>query len=137
MRGCLILSVLALAGCGEHLGWNPNYNFGPTRYGQYRATREASLVTNTESPKTIPVARPFYAPTGADIAGRSPVPIPPTMGVDRVRVVKQVQPAPDRRVPVQTARVRPVPVQAAPARSPNAPVVIVPEAMRKGGQPPL
>ena len=117
MRGCLILSVLALAGCGEHLGWNPNYNFGPTRYGEYRATREAALVTATESPRTIPVARPFYAPTGADIAGRSPVPIPPTMGPAKVRVVKKVQ--------------------AAPVRSPNAPVVIVPRTMQTGDQPPL
>ena len=131
MRGCLILSVLALAGCGEHLGWNPNYNFGPTRYGQYRATREAALVTNVESPKTIPVARPFHAPTGADIAGRSPVPIPPTMGVDRVRVVKKVQ----------TVPVRPAPVGTAPAvrtvRDPNAPVLIVPPSMRGADQPPL
>ena len=139
MRGCLILSVLALAGCGEHLGWNPNYNFGPTRYGQYRAAREAALMTNAESPRTIPVARPFYAPSGADIAGRSPVPIPPTMGVDHVRVVKKVQAAPARPVTVQA-----VPVQtAAPAtrvrvvRDPNAPVVIVPPSMRADGQPPL
>ena len=84
MRGCLILSVLALAGCGEHLGWNPNYNFGPTRYGEYRAAREAALVTAAEPPQTIPVARPFYAPTAAEIAGQSPVPIPPTMGL-RIR----------------------------------------------------
>ncbi|VDS07525.1 hypothetical protein PARHAE_00701 [Paracoccus haematequi] len=122
MRGCLILSVLALAGCGEHLGWNPNYNFAPTRYGEYRATREAALVTGAESPKTIPVTRPFYAPTGADIAGRNPVPVPATMGVGKVRVVK---PSP------ATAPA------SAPARSPNAPVVIVPPSMRTGGQPPL
>lgn len=117
MRGCVILCVLALVGCGEHAGWNPNYNFGPSRYGEYRAAREAALVTEAESPKTIPVARPFYAPTGAQIAGKSPVPVPATMGVKRVRVVK----AP----------------QAAPARNPNAPVVIVPPSMRQGQQPPL
>ncbi|QIR84371.1 hypothetical protein [Paracoccus sp. AK26] len=117
MRGCLILSVLALAGCGEHLGWNPNYNFGPTRYGEYRAAREAALVTAAEPPQTIPVARPFYAPTAAEIAGQSPVPIPPTMGVNRVRVVKKVQTAPAPRA--------------------NAPVVIVPQSMRAGDQPPL
>lgn len=116
MRGCLILSVLALAGCGEHLGWNPNYNFAPTRYGEYRATREAALVTGAESPKTIPVARPFYAPTAAQIAGRNPVPVPATMGVGRVQVVKRA---------------------AAPVRNPNAPVVIVPGSMRTGDQPPL
>ncbi|MFC3170133.1 MULTISPECIES: hypothetical protein [Paracoccus] len=117
MRGCLILSVLALAGCGEHLGWNPNYNFAPTRYGEYRATREAALVTAAESPKTIPVARPFYAPTGAEIAGRSPVPIPPTMGVTKVRVVKKVQ--------------------TVPAQDPDAPIPIAPPSMRKDDQPPL
>ena len=117
MRGCLILSVLALAGCGEHLGWNPNYNFGPSRYGEYRAAREAALVTNAESPKTIPVARPFHAPTGADIVGQSPVPVPATMGVGKVRVVKN-----PRTVPV---------------RKSNVPVVIVPQSMRSGDQPPL
>lgn len=127
MRGCLILSVLALAGCGEHLGWNPNYNFAPTRYGEYRTAREAALVTNAESPRTIPVARPFYAPTGADIAGRSPAPVPPTMGVTSVRVVKKVKAA-----PVQAA-----PAPARVVRTPNAPIVIVPEAMRRGDQPPL
>ena len=159
MRGCLILSVLALAGCGEHLGWNPNYNFAPTRYGEYRVAREMALVTAAESPKTIPVARPFYAPTGADIAGRSPVPIPPTMGISTVRVVKKVQTVPARPVtvqtvpvqavpvrpvpvtgqaaPVQAVPVRPVPVQAAPVRDPNAPIVIVPPTMRQGDQPPL
>lgn len=123
MRGCLILSVLALAGCGEHLGWNPNYNFAPTRYGEYRATREAALVTGAEAPKTIPVTRPFYAPRAADIAGRNPVPAPATMGVGRVRVVK---PAAADAAPV-----------AAPVRSPNAPVVIVPPSMRRDAQPPL
>lgn len=117
MRGCLILSVLALAGCGEHLGWNPNYNFAPTRYGEYRTLREGALVTGADSPRTIPVARPFYAPTGAQIAGRSPVPIPPTIGVGSVRVV--------RKAP------------AAPVRSPDAPVVIVPRTMQTGDQPPL
>lgn len=116
MRGCLILSVLALAGCGEHLGWNPNYNFAPTRYGEYRATREAALVTGAESPKVIPVARPVYAPTAAQIAGQSPVPVPATMGVDRVRVVKQV---------------------AVPVHDRNAPIPIAPQAMRTGDQPPL
>lgn len=118
MRGCLILSVLALAGCGEHLGWNPNYNFAATRYGEYRAAREAALVTDAESPRIIPVARPLYAPTAADIAGQSPVPVPPTMGVGRVRVIHPAQ-------------------SATPARPADVPVVIAPDAVRTDNQPPL
>lgn len=81
MRGCLILAVLALAGCGEHRGWNPNYNFAATPYGAYRVAREAALVSGTDQAGTIPVARPFYAPTAAQIAGQDPVPVPPTMGI--------------------------------------------------------
>lgn len=117
MRGCLILSLLALAGCGEHMGWNPNYNFGHSRYGTYRATREAALVTNAEAPSSIPVARPFYAPTGAEIAGRSPVPAPATMGVERVRIVKTAQTAPVRPGPAQVVKEHAVPAQAIPAQS--------------------
>ena len=41
MRGWWMIGVLALAGCGEHQGWNPNYQFGSTPYGQYRTAREA------------------------------------------------------------------------------------------------
>lgn len=115
MRGWLILSVLALAGCGEHLGWNPNYNFAATRYGEYRAAREAALVTGAESPKTIPVALPVHAPTAAQIAGQNPVPVPATMGPGQVRVIR--------------------PAQGAPVRPADAPVVIVPEARRRGDQP--
>ncbi|WP_411839207.1 hypothetical protein [Paracoccus sp. ME4] len=84
MRGWWMIGVLALAGCGEHRGWNPNYQFGPTPYGQYRTAREAALVTGATPAATIPVARPFYAPTGAQIAGADPVPIPATMGL-RIR----------------------------------------------------
>lgn len=121
MRGCLILSVLALAGCGEHMGWNPNYNFAATRYGEYRATREAALVTGADAPAVIPVARPFYAPTAAEIAGQSPVPVPPTMQAGQARIL-----APVRAV-----------VRAVPARPAQAPAVIVPPTLRAGDQPPL
>lgn len=117
MRGCVILSVLALAGCGEHLGWNPNYAFGPGRYGEYLTMREVALVTDTESPRTIPVARPFYAPTGAEIAGRCPVPVPPVMGVKRIIVANQNPPI--QRLPQCAV----------------APVVIVPDSMAAGRQP--
>lgn len=118
MRGCVILSVLALAGCGEHLGWNPNYNFGPTRYGEYRALREGALVTGADAPEVIPLARPFYAPTAADIAGQDPVPAPPTR-----RVVPGLRPV--ATIPTYARTGSP------------APVAIVPETMRRGNQPPL
>lgn len=81
MRGWWVISVLALAGCGVNQGWNPNYQFGKDPYGQYQVAREVALMTDTPSPETIPVALPVEAPTGAQIAGRSPVPPPPTMGV--------------------------------------------------------
>lgn len=94
MRSWLIIGVLALTGCGEHLGVNPNYQFGNTPYGKYRIQREAALVTNGSPAATIPVARPFHAPTAAQIAGQDPVPIPATMGlrVKRPDVPKQEQP---------------------------------------------
>ena len=81
MRGWVLISVLALAGCGEHLGVNPNYQFGGSSYGTYLAEREAALVSNGDAPSTIPLVRPFEAPTPERIAGRSPVPVPATMGV--------------------------------------------------------
>lgn len=132
MRGWLVISVLALAGCGEHMGWNPNYQFASTPYGEYRATRERALVSNTESPVTIPIALPSEAFTPEQIAGRSPVPVPATMGV-RKRVVTQpapaVQPAPVVQ-PAQTVRpARTVTVPRRPATGPNAPTQIVPDSM--------
>lgn len=81
MRGWWVISVLALAGCGVNQGSNPNYQFGPNRYGEYRAEREVALMTGEESPQTIPVALPVEAPTAGQIAGQAPVPPPPTMGV--------------------------------------------------------
>lgn len=81
MRGWVLISVLALAGCGEHLGVNPNYRFGNSPYGEYLAEREAALVSNGEGPAAIPLARPFEAPGPDLIAGRDPVPVPATMGV--------------------------------------------------------
>lgn len=78
MRSWVIISVLALAGCGEHLGWNPNYQFGDGDYGEYKVKREAALVTGHEPPSTIPVVIPVQAPTAAEISGSDPVPVPPT-----------------------------------------------------------
>lgn len=69
MRGCLIMVVLALAGCQENRGWNPNYGYGNTPYGRYKLKREAILVSNqAETPDVIPLARPFKAPTAAEIS---------------------------------------------------------------------
>ncbi|WP_378944805.1 hypothetical protein [Paracoccus sp. R86501] len=102
MRGWLILSVLAVAGCGEHRGWNPNYQFGDNAYGKYRTAREAALVAGSAPEMTIPVARPFYSPTPAKIAGQDPVPVPVTMGLPATKPA--VKPAlrrdPDAPIPI-------------------------------------
>ncbi|RJL01823.1 hypothetical protein D3P06_12065 [Paracoccus aestuarii] len=81
MRGWMILAALTVAGCGEHRGWNPNYQFGNDRYGQYLAAREAALISGERPASTIAIARPILAPTPARIAGQDPVPVPATMGV--------------------------------------------------------
>ncbi|MBC9245171.1 hypothetical protein H4P12_00225 [Paracoccus sp. 11-3] len=113
MRGWLVISVLALAGCGEHQGWNPNYQYGANAYGEYRVAREKALVTNTESPATIPVALPAEAFTPEQIAGASPVPVPTTMGAGRFRRATTATVA-------TTSTVR---------ANPNAPSQIVPDSM--------
>lgn len=112
MRGWLVISVLALASCGENQGWNPNYQFGADAYGKYRADRERALVTNTELPDTIPVALPAESFTPAQIAGRDPVPVPKTMGAGRARAATAA-----------TA------TTAAAAADPDAPTQIVPDLM--------
>ncbi|MBK4215105.1 hypothetical protein JJJ17_04115 [Paracoccus caeni] len=127
MRGWLVISVLALAGCGEHMGWNPNYQFAPTPYGEYRATREQALVSNTESPVTIPVALPSQSFTPEQIAGRSPVPVPATMGVRKRVVTQPAQPA-ATVTPAARPAATVVPVRR-PAAGPNAPTQIVPDSM--------
>ena len=81
MRGWIMISVLALAGCNEHMGMNVNYRFGDSPYGQYLTQREAALIGNGDAPATIPVALPLQTPTPEQIAGASPVPVPATMGV--------------------------------------------------------
>lgn len=80
MRGWWVMTLLALASCGEHRGWNPNYHYGATPYGRYLVAREAALTHGSAAPQTIPVARPVEAPGPEKIAGRSPVPVPRTMG---------------------------------------------------------
>ncbi|MCF3973523.1 hypothetical protein [Paracoccus salsus] len=88
MRGWLLISMLALAGCGEHQGLNPNYQFGGTRYGEYLVAREAALTTGGATSQIIPIVLPAQAPTPEQIAGASPVPVPATMGVRRVRTTR-------------------------------------------------
>ena len=110
MRGWLVISVLALAGCGENQGWNPNYTYSNSPYGAYLTEREKALVTNTESPKTIPLALPANSFTPEQIAGQTPVPVPavPTVRAKRTTTVTTV-----RRAPA----------------NPNAPTQIVPDSM--------
>ncbi|MBM3605815.1 MAG: hypothetical protein FJX25_14055 [Alphaproteobacteria bacterium] len=108
MRGWMVIAVLALAGCGEHRGWNPNYQFGATAYGRYLVEREASLVTGSAARQGIPVARPVMAPTAAEIAGHEPVTPPATMGLKRVvRGGTAVPPPAPRPAPAQPVAVAP------------------------------
>lgn len=102
MRGWLVVSVLALAGCGEHLGWNPNYRFNATDYGQYLTAREASLTGVRPASQTIPVALPVKAPTATDIAGQTPVPAPASMSAAAPRRAARA-PQADRASPPATA----------------------------------
>ncbi|AXC51154.1 hypothetical protein DRW48_07880 [Paracoccus suum] len=79
MRKAICLMVLALAACGENNGWNPNYVVADRPYGtvfdettpyaQYKVQREKALIGQRAAPKTVPIARPFKAPTAQEIAG--------------------------------------------------------------------
>ncbi len=74
MRNLLILSVLALAACGENAGWNPNYMgmHNGTGYAKYMHEREAALHGKGAVPAVIPVQLPAKSPTAADLAGNVP-----------------------------------------------------------------
>ncbi|RCW85922.1 hypothetical protein [Paracoccus lutimaris] len=74
MRNLVILSVLALAACGENTGWNPNYSgmHNGTSYAKYMHEREAALHGRGAVPSVIPVELPAKAPTAAEIAGTVP-----------------------------------------------------------------
>lgn len=94
MRIGMMVAALALAGCGVNQGWNPNYQFGATPYGEYRVARERALVTGSDFKSTVPVALPVEAPTPARIAGRDPVTPSATMGMQRkAATTKAVAPA--------------------------------------------
>ena len=73
----LTIPLIALAACsGENQGWNPNYRAEATPYGDYLRAREAALTGKVaQPPRTIPMARPFQAPTADQIAGPSPTQI--------------------------------------------------------------
>ncbi|SMG12328.1 hypothetical protein [Paracoccus sp. J56] len=64
-------SVLALAGCGENTGWNPNYSamHNGSAYAKYLQEREVALHGKGQAPKAIPIQLPAQAPTPDDIAG--------------------------------------------------------------------
>ncbi|WP_265499830.1 hypothetical protein [Paracoccus beibuensis] len=112
MRGWVAIGVLALAGCGEHQGWNPNYQFGSRPYGDYLAHREVTLLTGRDPVQGIPVARPALAPTPAEIAGMDPVPVPPTMRLRRIAVPADDGPTlvpPPRPEPAEPIAVVPAP----------------------------
>ncbi|MDO5706044.1 MAG: hypothetical protein Q4G49_13395 [Paracoccus sp. (in: a-proteobacteria)] len=64
----MMVAAAALGGCAIHDGINPNYQMrDASRYDEYRRDREVALMTGVEPPRTVPVARPFDAPTAADI----------------------------------------------------------------------
>lgn len=69
MRKMIVIGVLALAGCNENAGWNPNYNMPDTPYGRHLQAREVALMTGSEPPRTIPIALPARAPTPEEIRG--------------------------------------------------------------------
>ena len=68
MRNLMILSVLALAACGENSGWNPNYSgmHNGTGYAKYMHEREAALHGKGAVPPVIPVQLPAKAPTSPE-----------------------------------------------------------------------
>ncbi|MDO5603731.1 MAG: hypothetical protein Q4G25_01085 [Paracoccus sp. (in: a-proteobacteria)] len=73
MRGDWIaggVALLLLAGCGENDGWNPNYRYPASPYGQYLQEREAALQGQAAMPRVIPVTEPRRAPTPAEITGQ-------------------------------------------------------------------
>ena len=72
-----IALTIALAACsGENQGWNPNYRAEATPYGDYLRARESALTGKiAEPPRGIPIALPAKAPTGAELAGPTPVQI--------------------------------------------------------------
>ncbi len=70
MRKMIVIGLLALAGCNEHQGWNPNYQLGgATPYQHYKQDRELVLMQGGAAPATIPITLPAQAPTPEQIRG--------------------------------------------------------------------
>ncbi|MDS9467210.1 hypothetical protein RGQ15_06440 [Paracoccus sp. MBLB3053] len=61
--------VLALAGCNENSGWNPNYSAirNGSGYATYLQQREVALMGQGAVPQAIPVQLPANAPSVLDI----------------------------------------------------------------------
>lgn len=62
-------AMLAMAGCGENEGWNPNYRHPDSPYGAYLIQREAALTGQAAVPRVIPVTLPRSAPSPEQIGG--------------------------------------------------------------------
>ena len=134
MRALILIPLVALAACsGENQGWNPNYRAEATPYGNYLREREAALTGyRAEPPRTIPVARPFKAPTPAEIAGPSPVQeleraVPAGRArKEPLRGAPAVDPVPPSLYPRGTVvRVRPAVVTGTVRQRPTAPAPAV------------
>lgn len=152
MRALFLIPLVALAACsGENQGWNPNYRANATPYGDYLRAREAALTGfAAEPPRTIPLARPFNAPTAAEIAGPSPVQtleraVPAGQPrKERLRGAPAVDPVPPSLYPpgttvhvrpaVVTGTVRQRTAPAVPARR-TAPVVVTARPLGAPVQP--
>lgn len=61
-----LICLVALSACADGRGQvlDPRYRFdSATGYDQYRATREVALTGRAPAPQTVPMTRPFEAPT--------------------------------------------------------------------------
>ncbi|MBD9525928.1 MULTISPECIES: hypothetical protein [Paracoccus] len=78
----MLASVLAVAGCNENTGWNPNYSAirNGTPYAAYLQKREVALVGQGPVPQVIPVQLPANAPSVLDL-GATPTSTTPAKAV--------------------------------------------------------
>ena len=69
----LLAPLLALAACGEHAGWNPNYSamHNGSDYAGYVQAREQALQGKGSVQPAIPVVLPAHAPV---VAARTKAP---------------------------------------------------------------
>lgn len=78
--GAVLAPVLAVAGCNENTGWNPNYSamHNGSPYAAYLQKREVALDGKGAVPQVIPIQLPARAPTAAEIAGTAPTTVTAT-----------------------------------------------------------